>query len=701
MSSIETARDLPQILPYATYPFGKRHLRRVARVARRLAGIMAATCTVAAVRAQSPAQKSSADGTHSRTIAAVRAPSSPVIDGDLSDAAWAQASRATGFTDTMGRRPADDQTEALICYDDEAIYVAFRCFDSAPSAIVARETVRDSQLSSDGGGSGEDVVDFMIDPFLSHKWDDVSRFRVNPIGTRSARIGGGRGAKAEWSGDWAAAAKRTAEGWTAEMRIPWPLLSYPQSREPVTMGVNFLRVQYRTHIASQWSDLGPLDYLERQGRWTDVRPPVRFKPSLSVLQYGIAGGGDGSTTLRTGLDARGALTPELTAVASINPDFATVEGAVESITFTRGERFVEERRPFFLEGNRYVTMNTLSAIGMPFHSMRIPAFDLGAKLYGKIGKSDTVGALAAVSFGERSDFVGRVRHDLSPVSNVSAMVQARTIDGADNTAALVVGEQRSGNWMLNLQGGFSGGPNSGGRMVQAAALYLARTSVLGLVGFSLDDRYLLPHGFIPFTGIKGGVAILQHWAEWRKGAWRNFSLEGEGGYQVHSDGRPFQRGFGLRGNLVSRSDYALNLNVSRWKFENEWDSTVSLGFGVRVSDRFNRAGCMISTGTLGGNRQTLIGPSVNVRILRKLDIGFSGAYQRLGSTSQQYVTTMSYEFSPTRSVGGRIVVTNGQTNGYLSYRNSGGKGLETYMILGDPNATTFRSQALLKLVQPW
>ncbi len=674
-------------------------LERTANVVRRLLIICAALVAASATRAQE--RPDAKDGAYGRPIAAVRASSPPVIDGDLGDAVWNETPRAEGFTDTMARRPADDRTGAMICYDDEAIYVAFRCFDAVPSAIVARETVRDSQLSNNGGEAGEDSVDFMLDPFLSHKWDDLSRFRVNPIGTRSARIGGGRGAKAEWSGDWAAAAKRTNDGWTAEMRIPWRLLSYPQSREPVTMGVNFARTQYRTRIRSIWSDLGPLDYLERQGRWTGVKPPVVFKPSLSVLQYGIAGLGQDGTGLRTGLDARAALTPELTAVASVNPDFATVEGAVESITFTRGERFVAERRPFFLEGGQYVNMNTISVAGMPFHSMRIPGFDLGAKLYGKVGKADTIGLLAAASLGGRTDVVGRLRHDLSPVSNLSAMVQMRHADGRDNAAMLLVGEQRTGNWMLNLQGGFTGGHESGGRMVQAAAIFLARTSVAGLIGFSLDERYLMPHGFIPFTGLKGGVAILQHFAEWRKGTFRNFSLEGEGGYQMHSDGRPFQRGFGLRANLVARSDYAVNLGINRWKFEDEWDSTVSLGLGMRVSDRFNQAGCHISTGTAGGHRQTLIGPSFNVRVFKRLDIGFSGAYQRLGSTSQQYITTLSYELSPTRSVGGRVVVTNGKTNGYVSYRNSGGKGLETYIVVGDPNAATFRSQALLKLVKPW
>lgn len=634
-----------------------------------------------------------------RVLPARQTSAKPTIDGRLGDPCWREASRADGFTDTTRQVLAEEQTEALICYDDEAIYVGFRCTDSRASEIIGRETVRDSQFGE--SGSSEDSVDFALDPFLSHKWEDVSRFRVNPIGTRSARIGGGRGAKAEWSGDWSGASQRSEDGWTAEMRIPWSLLSYPQSRKPVTMGVNFMRTQYRTRVRSQWSDLGTMDFLERQGRWEGVEPPVTFRPSVSALQYVLAGLSDGRANLRSGLDTRLTLTPELTGVVSANPDFATVEGAVESIAFTRGEPLIEERRPFFIEGSSYVSLETVSAIGRYFHSMRIPTFDLGAKLYGKVGQSDTIGLLATTAYPGRSDVVGRVRHDLTPVAQVTGMVQLRRSEGAENSAALLVGEQRSGKYMLTLQTGFTGGPGAGGRMAQGGIIYLDRTLVLGLIGFGMDDRFLLPHGFIPFTGIKGGIAIVQNWAEWRTGPWRGYMLSGEGGYQMRSSGVPFQRGVGFRFGMDTRSDYGFNLNVNHWRFEDQWDSTIGIWVGKSVSDRFNKIGLYVSSGALGGAHSTFVGPSINVRLRKRLDIGLSGAYQSRAGVNQQYILTANYEMSPTRSVGGRLVVTNGKANGYASYRNSGGKGLETYVILGDPNAATFRSQALVKLVKPW
>jgi hypothetical protein len=54
--------------------------------------------------------------------------------------------------------------------------------------------------------------------------------------------------------------------------------------------------------------------------------------------------------------------------------------------------------------------------------------------------------------------------------------------------------------------------------------------------------------------------------------------------------------------------------------------------------------------------------------------------------------------SATKSVGGRIVVQNGQTNWYGFYRNSGGRGTNYYFVLGDPNATQFVKRASVKLV---
>src|SRR5205823_5192687 len=78
--------------------------------------------------------------------------------------------------------------------------------------------------------AGEDTVQITLDTFLTCKRNDLSSFAANVLGTRSAHVAGGRAGKTEWQGDWQAAAKRRADGWTCEMRIPWAALNYPGGR---------------------------------------------------------------------------------------------------------------------------------------------------------------------------------------------------------------------------------------------------------------------------------------------------------------------------------------------------------------------------------------------------------------------------------------------------------------------------------------
>ena len=76
--------------------------------------------------------------TKSTSIARIDTP--PVIDGVLDDAAWATA---VIVSDLHQLRPVEyaeptERTEFLLLYDDDAIYVGVRAFDSSPDEIVAR-----------------------------------------------------------------------------------------------------------------------------------------------------------------------------------------------------------------------------------------------------------------------------------------------------------------------------------------------------------------------------------------------------------------------------------------------------------------------------------------------------------------------------------------------------------------------------------
>ena len=80
---------------------------------------------------------------------ATRAGSAIRLDGDLSDAAWMEASVIRDFVQrepTEGAPPTH-RTEARVLYDDVAIYVGVRAFDSEPDRILAFLTRRDADVA--------------------------------------------------------------------------------------------------------------------------------------------------------------------------------------------------------------------------------------------------------------------------------------------------------------------------------------------------------------------------------------------------------------------------------------------------------------------------------------------------------------------------------------------------------------------------
>ena len=93
-----------------------------------------------------------------------------------------------------------------------------------------------------------------------------------------------------------------------------------------------------------------------------------------------------------------------------------------------------------------------------------------------------------------------------------------------------------------------------------------------------------------------------------------------------------------------------------------------------------------------------IGPSFSLHLLRKMDLAFSSFIQSYQGIEHQEILTFNYEVTPTRAWGGRFVVHNGEVNCYLSYRNAGLAGTDTYVVLRNPNARRFASQILVKWV---
>ena len=153
------------------------------------------------------------------TLTAAQTQVPPVIDGVVADGEWNGASLAAAFVQFEPRRgeASPYRTEALVLYDKQHVYVAFRAWD--PEPLTAQLTQRDAALDRD------DAVGVLLDTFDDRQ--TAYLFVVNVLGTQAdARIADdGRTVDFNWDGPWRAAAGRTPEGWTAELSLPLTSLS--------------------------------------------------------------------------------------------------------------------------------------------------------------------------------------------------------------------------------------------------------------------------------------------------------------------------------------------------------------------------------------------------------------------------------------------------------------------------------------------
>ena len=123
------------------------------------------------VRAASPVSRPS--------LEAVRVAEPPRLDGHLTDDCWSAVPRTREFLQASpieGGAPSES-TEIQVAYDSQALYVAVRCLDRNPEALVVTELARDGAVGRD------DHITLVLDTFRDRR--NAYRFRVNAAGARS------------------------------------------------------------------------------------------------------------------------------------------------------------------------------------------------------------------------------------------------------------------------------------------------------------------------------------------------------------------------------------------------------------------------------------------------------------------------------------------------------------------------------------
>ena len=169
------------------------------------------------------------------------------VDGVFDEAAWQSAQTI----DTLRQRepdegaPASERTEVRVLYSPTQLYIGVTCFDSNPEAIVVSRFDRDAALDAD------DRVSLLFDTF--HDRRNAFIFQVNAVGARFDQIisDEGQDLNPDWNGIWYAKTQLTAQGWTAELAIPFQTLSFAPGQ--AVWGFNVQRMIKRNNEEAVWA----------------------------------------------------------------------------------------------------------------------------------------------------------------------------------------------------------------------------------------------------------------------------------------------------------------------------------------------------------------------------------------------------------------------------------------------------------------
>ncbi|HKH45752.1 MAG TPA: DUF5916 domain-containing protein [Thermoanaerobaculia bacterium] len=286
---------------------------------------------------------------------------SPIrVDGVLDEAAWQQATAIPVDHEWFpsDNVPAPVTTTALVTYDDERLYIAFRAADPDPAQIRARFADRDAPTN-------DDTVGFMIDPF--HDGRRAFQFRINPLGVQMDAVNSDVEGSEDFSWDaiWDSAGRVTAEGYIVEVALPFRQLRFPATSGVQTWGFMAMRDwprslrhrmrslvtdQDRNCVVCQFQNLTGFQRMET-GRNLEITPTLTG--NLSEEREGFPDGRFESSgeDLEPGISARWGVTPNVALNLTVNPDFSQVEADAAQLDVNeRFALFFPEKRPFFLEG---------------------------------------------------------------------------------------------------------------------------------------------------------------------------------------------------------------------------------------------------------------------------------------------------------------------------------------------------------------
>ena len=287
------------------------------------------------------------------------------LDGRVDESAWNQIPvlDLTQQLPEFGKLPTE-RSEVRLAYDDDYLYLSgvFHLSDSS--------YYRGTTYKRDAMDGTTDYFGLNIDSYNDN--ENGLGFFTTPTGLRfDATVFNDalteESMSLDWNTFWNAAASKTADGWEAEMRIPWASLRFQDVNGETVMGITcwwYVSAKNEVNIFPliplNWGGMSmwkPSQTQEFRFRGVYSKKPLYLTPYVlggyqethelnDEENFYVE---DKDPRFEAGLDLKYSLTSNLTLDLTANTDFAQVEADDQQVNLTRFSLFFPEKRQFFQE----------------------------------------------------------------------------------------------------------------------------------------------------------------------------------------------------------------------------------------------------------------------------------------------------------------------------------------------------------------
>ena len=281
-----------------------------------------------------------------KELSATRISLPPKIDGILDEDYWYDSKSAQNFLmlepyNGKSER-STEKTEVIVLYDNEALYIGAKLFDSRSYEILKEFGPRDEK------NKNADMFEIWLNPFN----DGLNQFNfgVTAAGVQFDGIFNGQNLDMNWDAVWESEISYSNKGWFIEMKIPYSAIRFP-NKQIQEWGLNMVRGirRYREFYSWNFVDIEQSLRSNQDGLLTGIKnitPPIRLSlyPYTSIYyeNYDEAN----QFYFNGGLDLKYGISENFTLDMTLIPDFGQTKSDDLILNTSPFEIRYDENRPF-------------------------------------------------------------------------------------------------------------------------------------------------------------------------------------------------------------------------------------------------------------------------------------------------------------------------------------------------------------------